>query len=255
MVSKLSSITSVAYHNIFNFKLTKKEIIKWQYKNKNKEVSGIKNKQRVQNEKYSQTKLILAKKTARLLSKITTVKFVGITGALAMNNAGENGDIDLIIITKADRLWITRLISYFVLSTMRYVLRKPRRSEEQNALCLNMWLDESDLIWNKKDRNIYTAHEIAQIVPLVNVDNVYEKLLWKNKWILQYWPKAVIIKTYRVKTINHNTYSITKLVEYLSYKLQYHYMKKKMTREVATPTRALFHPNDWGSVIIKKLTH
>ena len=123
-----------------------------------------------------------------------------------------------------------------------------------------MWLDESDLIWDKADRNIYTAHEIAQIVPLINKDNVYEKFLYLNKWILLYWPNSVKIKDlgskmYDAKNlISYILYLITRLLENVTYRLQYQYMKSKITREIITPTRAIFHPNDWGKVVIKKLS-
>ena len=42
-------------------------------------------------------------------------------------------------------------------------------------------------------------------------------------------------------------------LEKTAFKLQYLHMKNKITREVITPTRALFHPKDWGKIIMKKL--
>jgi predicted nucleotidyltransferase len=251
---------SIRYHDIFDYKLTKPEAIKWQYINQKVTVSGIKNKGRLQREKYSQAKLLLATKAAKIISKIPTVKFVGITGALAMNNAGRDSDIDLMIITSTDTLWLTRLCVYYSLFTNHYSLRRPKANKEKDMLCINLWLDEQDMKWSKADRNIYTAHEIAQIVPLVNKNNVYEKFLWQNRWILAYWPNAVQIssKQYVVssmqKNILHSTSYILQLVEYLAFKLQYLYMKPKITREIVTLTRAIFHPNDWGKVVIKKLS-
>lgn len=260
MELKSNNITSVKYHNIFDYKLTKKELFKWQYKTLKETTNGVKNKKQLQREKYSVEKLKIARKASKLISKIPTVKFIGITGALAMNNAGKNSDIDLMIITFQGTLWLTRFCVYCLLHTTYYILRKPRVKNERDALCLNMWLDENDLIWNKKDRNIYTAHEIAQIVPLVNKDKIFEYFLYLNRWILDYWPYAVKVpyaisnKPYGKVTINHNAYSIKHLIEKIAYIFQYKYMKAKMTREVVTPTRAIFHPNDWGKVVLRKLS-
>lgn len=250
MELKSSNFTSVKYHDIFDYKLTKTELIKWQYKNLKEKVDGDKNKSRLQREKYSAKKLIIAKKAANLISKIPSIKFVGITGALAMMNAGKNSDIDLMIITKNNYLWTTRLLSYIVTWLLGFKTRSPKNSFEKDKLCLNLWLDESDLIWNKKDRNIYTAHEIAQIVPLVNKDKTYEKFLYLNKWILAYWPNAVAVHStkYIVRSNKIN------LLEKIAFWLQYQYMKNKITREIVTQSKAIFHPNDWGKVVIKKLS-
>lgn len=260
-----SNNTSIVYHDIFDYKLTKDEAYRWQYKKEKLLVTGRKNKTRIQREKFSKKKLAIAKKAANLISKILTVKFVGITGALAMNNASKNSDIDLIIITSQNKLWITRFCVYYSLITNHFSPRSPSSSNEKDKLCLNMWLDENDLVWDKKERNIYTAHEIAQVVPLVNKDKTHEKFLYLNRWILNFWPNSVEIRKSNIEYRNKlefskfkylNTISdfVLRALNLIAFKLQYFYMSKKITREIVTATRAIFHPNDWGSVVMKKLS-
>jgi hypothetical protein len=125
-----------------------------------------------------------------------------------------------------------------------------------------MWLDESDLIWSKKDRNLYTAHEIAQIVPLIDKEKTYERFLWKNKWILDFWPNSIRLQDTKIlrykdtrakNLVSGIQYLISKPIEKICYQLQLKYMKKKITREIITPTRALFHPQDWGKIVLKRL--
>ncbi|WKZ25335.1 MAG: hypothetical protein QY322_03000 [bacterium] len=248
-----SNNLSVKYHDIFDYKLTKAEAIRWQYKSQKTVVSGIKNKRRLQREKYSQKKLIIAKKAAKLISKIPSVLFVGITGSLAMMNAGKNSDIDLMIITKKNTLWITRLFVYCLIITSRQSLRRPQIASERDRLCLNIWLDETDLIWVKKDRNIYTAHEIAQIIPLVNKQKTYEMFLRCNRWILDYWPNSVKISSKQYKVYSNQKSSLLTIIEPIAYKLQRLYMSSKLTKEVVTPTRALFHPRNNSKYIDRKL--
>lgn len=261
MESKSNSSTSVKYHDIFDYKLTKEEVFRWQYKNTKETTSGIKNKSRLQREKFSKKKLLIAKGVANLLSKIPTVKFVGITGSLAMMNSNYDSDIDLLIITSAGTLWLTRFVILVILVILVIPFRRFGKDDEKDKLCLNMWMDESDLIWNKKDRNIYTAHEIAQVVPLINKDKIYEKFLYLNKWILDYWPNSVKIKNLKLKwshlhdkNLKLKINNLISLIEYLAFKLQYLYMSRKITREIVTLTRAIFHPNDWGKVVLKKLS-
>ncbi|PJA43085.1 hypothetical protein CO176_00335, partial [Candidatus Woesebacteria bacterium CG_4_9_14_3_um_filter_39_10] len=212
-------------------------------------------------ERISNRKTEIAKKNASLLAKLPTVKGVFITGALAMNNAKEESDIDLMIITKRNRLWLTRLTSYLVLRMMNYAVRKPNDKDQKDKLCLNIWLDESALSWGKKDRNIYSAHEIAQVVPIVDKENVHQRFLQKNRWILDYWPSAVRLSSMQYvvrsmqKSILHSTfYVLLSWFNKLAFKLQYLYMKPKITREVVTLHKAIFHPRNWGKEINELLS-
>jgi hypothetical protein len=133
------------------------------------------------------------------------------------------------------------------------ILRIPRRKygdrNQKDKFCLNIWLDENNLIWRK--RNIFTAHEIAQIKLLVNKEETYEKFISKNEWVADYWPNAVKIQSYSRQT--NTRPSLLTFFEPLTRNFQLWYMKDKITREVITPTRALFHPVDWGDIVASKL--
>ncbi|OGM55920.1 hypothetical protein A3E15_00150 [Candidatus Woesebacteria bacterium RIFCSPHIGHO2_12_FULL_42_9] len=264
------------YHDIFEYPLTKKEISLWQPGKKlgekfakrveiekKGEYSFLKGEgrlvtARLEREKISKRKLEIAKKGARIISLIPFVKMVAITGALAMGNARSGSDVDLFIICERGSLWITRLITILLLDTLG-VPRNAGGRVERDKLCLNMWLDERDLIWDKRDRNFYTAHEIAQIIPLANKNEAYENFLYLNRWTRDYWPKAArqVGKNKRSKK-SPIFYFLNLLIfpfEYLAFWFQYFYMKSKMTREVVTPTRAVFHPKDWGKEVAYKLSH
>lgn len=260
-----SEISSVLYHDIFDYPLTFAELIKWQVE-ESTPISNVESAvsqkngyfflegheglvyKRLLRKRVSVKKMEIARKACRILSFIPSVKMVAVTGSLAMQNSMEDGDIDLMIITRRGALWTTRLVSYLVTRLFGIKTRKPGDKDQKDKLCLNMWFDESDLIW--RDRNIYAAHEIAQIAPLVNKDKTYEKFLYKNKWILNFWPSAVPIKNLKFK-FNNKT---SGLVEKVCYWMQKLYMKPKMTREVVTSTRALFHPQDWGKLVLSRLS-
>jgi hypothetical protein len=204
----------------------------------------------------SEKKILIAKKASRILSLIPSIKMIAVTGSLAMENAEDKSDIDLMIITKSGALWSTRLFVYFVIYLFGIQKRNPGDKIQEDKLCLNMWMDENDLIW-RSPRNIYTAHEIAQIMPLANKDRTYEKFLFRNKWVLNFWPNSVKIENLRYLT--RDTVKIKKsrigenLLEKIVFKLQYIHMKAKITREVITKTRAIFHPNDIGKTVLTRL--
>lgn len=259
-----SQKVAILYHRLFDYQLSPAELKKWeagpatvgQFTIFNLQFT---NKFKKPNPKFSNKKLLIAKKAARLLAKIPTVKLVAITGALSMKNASSGSDIDLMIIAQANLLWTTRLLVYLVLRIMNYELRKPKEKKQGDKLCLNLWLDETALSWPKSDRNLYTAHEIAQTVPLVNKKRTYERFLAKNKWILDYWPKAVKLpqetRLLGDKNARNNLFwsILVSSLEYLCFHLQYLYMRPKITREVITSHKALFHPRDWGKVVLDRL--
>ena len=266
-------ISSLIYHDIFDYPLTPLELINWTagekvvFKNTEDIKISTKNGflfldgkegctlKRLMRKRVSKRKIEKAKKAAKILSFLPSLKMIGVTGALAMNNANEESDIDFLLVTSKGALWTTRLLILAVLRMFGIPRRKYGDKRTKDRLCLNIWLDESDLAWNKKSRNIFTAHEISQIIPILNKNSVYEKLLSVNSWITDYWPNATNARAGREKTKSKQKRNgpVTRLIELLARDMQYKYMKKKITRETVTSTRALFHPVDWASVIFSKL--
>jgi len=271
---------SVYYHDFFDYPMTFADLIKWNTSEsltlKHYKIpitcqngyyflqgrEGLIYK-RVLRNRVSAKKMEIAKKASDILSLIPAVLMVAVTGSLAMGNSGDESDIDLIIITKKGTLWTTRAFAYLLIRLFGIQTRKPSDKNQKDKLCLNMWMDETDLVWKSKDRNLYTAHEIAQILPLVNKNKSYEKFLRENVWISQFWPNAINIKKLNIKNQNNNLklknihflifdFCIL-MVEKAIYHLQYAYMKHKITREVVTPTRAIFHPQDLGRYILSRL--
>lgn len=265
---KSAALGSIIYHDIFDYPLTLSELIKWELGKDAgtpaKETSVRFNKgyyflagkeglvlKRLMRNRISARKLLIAERAARILKIIPSIKMIGITGALAMENADEDADIDLLIVTKKNVLWTTRLISLVLLKVIGFPTRKFGDTNQKDKLCLNMWLDESLLVWPKGDRNVYTAHEISQIRPLYDKEATYIQLLFKNEWIKRFWPNAT--KILKPEESIDESGTILSLFEPLARSLQFWYMKPKITREVIGKRRALFHPNNWWSFISARL--
>lgn len=261
-----SEIFSVFYHNLFDYPMAFSDIVRWNPKNapdvnvsvdyKNgfyfiKGREGLIYK-RTLRKRISDKKIKIARKASRVISFVPTIEMVCLSGSLAMNNATEEGDIDLLIVTKKGRLWSSRIMVYFILKFFGFSLRKPEIKSKNNKLCLNLWLDESDLVWSKQERNFYTAHEILQTIPLFDRGINYEKFLSANKWAFDYWPNGNDIKLASYSTKYFKLKNLN-LVETFVYKIQLFYMKSKITNEIITPTRAVFHPHNLSLEISKKI--
>jgi len=205
-------------------------------------------------EKFSRKKLAIAYQTVCFLRLIPWIRMIGLTGGLAMENSGENDDIDFLIVTTEKRLWLTRLLAVLILE----VLGRRRRAdaikieEIKDKVCLNMFLDETSLQLNPGRRNLFTAHEVVQLKPIFNRDQTYERFLRANQWAEEYLPNAIKSQNSKLKSQNHNLkLKFIDFLEAFCYRGQIKYMKKKQTSEEISRHFAFFHPRLTAQRVLK----
>ncbi|PIS13786.1 hypothetical protein COT65_02390 [Candidatus Shapirobacteria bacterium CG09_land_8_20_14_0_10_47_13] len=136
---------------------------------------------RQKREEWSRPKMTIARRVAGRLKLIPTVKMVAVTGALAMNNADRNDDIDLLIVTGRNRLWLTRLLTIFLVELVAK-RRRPNDKVVANKICLNMFLDEDCLAVPQNEQDLFSAHEVCQLRLLWDKNNCYQKFIKANLW-------------------------------------------------------------------------
>lgn len=188
-------------------------------------------------------KMKVARIAARLLSYIPTVWLVGVSGALAMDNAPAVDDIDLFIVAAPRTLWTTRFLCTLLLDVLK-LRRIPEEREVKDKICLNMFLDASRLPLPRKERDLYTAHEVVQLRSLKNKHHTYEQFLAANVWVKTYLPHAV--KQSRLTFQLPRLWSARLLSrgERVFKWAQLRYMAKRRTREVVREKFLRFHPHD-----------
>lgn len=131
-------------------------------------------------------KLQRARKFAQLLQIIPGVRFIGVTGSLAMESAVPEDDIDFLIIAAKNRLWLTRALVLSAL--MAWGVKRPDdgRMEYPNLICANIFLSQDDLYI--PDENLFIAHEICQMLPLLG-ERTYRNFLDANAWVKNFLPQ------------------------------------------------------------------
>lgn len=198
--------------------------------------------------KISKKKIEKAQQIIHWLQYIPTIEFAGLSGSLSMYNAEKQADIDLFLITKPQTLWITRFLVLSLLQ-LKGIRRLPGKAYAKDTICVNMLLDTRHMVFPKKKRNIYTAHEIVQMKPLFVRNHTYQEFLRENKWVMDFLPHAFPSKFTCAKKIQKKHAHI-KPVEYMAKILQLWYMQKHRTKEVIEDGFVAFHPNDYAKTII-----
>lgn len=131
----------------------------------------------------------LIKKYILGLRRIPFVRGVAIAGSQALGQQKENSDIDLLIITHPQFLWLGRTLvtAYFqILGKRRHGLKIA------NRFCLNHYLAGPKRITSL--RNLYTASEYLKLRPLVYNHSVWS-YQWENKeWLNAFFPNAAIVE-------------------------------------------------------------
>lgn len=206
--------------------------------------------------RVSATKVEIARKQTKIMTFLPWVDGIWITGNVAVTNARDQDDIDLLVITKNSYVWLTRLILLIFFGAIgRLRLRRHAQHSVKNKLCLNMYLDASALAMPHHKQNLYTAHEVAQVLPLFNRDAAYERFLAANSWILDYLPHVEgIEKCGHAPTNPSKSAHVARWLNRWLFALQYRYMKHHLSRELVDEHRAFFHPRDTSKMVITEYT-
>lgn len=259
LIADTSSLKTIRYHDLVSVLHQLKPYVQnahgfWYLPKRRRLVALRKTRGR-----ESRKKIAIAKKLVTYLAFIPTVTCIGLSGALALHNGDADDDIDLFVITSARSLWITRIFIAMLLQCMG-VLRHKNSLHVQDKVCLNMLIDESKLTIPKKNRDLYTAHEIMQMLPLFSREHTYKKFLELNGWIRDFLPHAYTATPKRYKKFKQNFVStfFQKLIirfpifENIARLVQIRYMQQSITTETVTNTIAAFHPFNYRNSVLKE---
>lgn len=144
-------------------------------------------RERLNREFISNEKLKRVKKFIGYLSYLPFVKLVGLTGDLSYGNARPRSDVDLMVVTSVGRMWLSRLLTFSLLEILGLKM-KEKKNDVRTKVCINVWCDENNLEIPENERDLVLASDIIHIVPLINRENTYEKLISSNLWLKNYFP-------------------------------------------------------------------
>ncbi|MGB9707667.1 MAG: hypothetical protein ACPL1D_02865, partial [Microgenomates group bacterium] len=149
-----------------------------------------------------------------------------------------------------------------VLGIYRQRTRKTKKFKDK--VCLNLFFDERALQVPKFKQTEYVAHEVLQMKPVVNKDNLYERFLKANKWVKKFFPNVGILNS-KLKIKNPKLQLKIQNFKFLIFILRFPFfildffgkkneellkktqmflINKHKTTEIITDSQLWFHPDD-----------
>lgn len=168
----------------------------------------------------------------KMIAKLPFVRMVAVTGALAVDNLDDDGDLDYLIITSPRRLWMCRAM---IITLVR------RAALFGDVICPNYFLTTRALSFDQ--RNLYSAHELAQMVPISGWET-YQKIRSVNQWMRQFLPNTISCpaRAKEILTLNGSQSSVNGLI--------------RSSTEILLNTAALNRLEEWEmNRKIRKFTH
>lgn len=176
MIQKYTSLDKIKFDKLLNNKSEESKIEKTFYR---------------KTEKY-----------LKFIKWIPWIKMVWIGNSISMNSASKDSDIDLLIVTEKNKMWLVR-----ILVTLIFQILWVRKNDKHHAgrFCLSFfctvdWLDFSKFAL-KKDPYLYFW--ILYFKPILDFWNTYDLFIEKNKSWADFWEFKEIIENNR-KYIKYN---------------------------------------------------
>ncbi|MEK9160333.1 MAG: hypothetical protein AAB383_06430 [Patescibacteria group bacterium] len=202
-----------------------------------------------------------------LFSICPFVKLVCVCNSLPIYAVDEGSDIDLLVVTEKNRLFLARLC-LTVLTSLFGVRRHGNKTE--GRFCLSFYLSEDSTDFKKlaqEPYDIYLAYWLKTLEPIAGDYTVYEKILEENRaWLEEYFrtvtphrrffrkatPFQDKMKSWAEKILNKDEWEVKTREKQIRRAKDKFYDLKDRSGTVISPTMLKFHDKDRRSEIRKE---
>ena len=133
------------------------------------------------------SKLRRARRWARLFTFLDSVRFIAVVNSLGYQNPEADDDIDLLVITKAGRIWLTR---WWLTGFAKLLGLRPNLKHQANGLCLSFYVADNALAFEPlmiNNQDIYFHFWLPHMTVLYD-DGVSGDLIRQNQNWLKCFP-------------------------------------------------------------------
>lgn len=150
---------------------------------------------------YSLRKIKIAKKFARIFALLPFIQTIYLVNSIGAYNLRDNSDIDFFIITKKERIWLSR---FFTAGLAKILHKRPNKKTKRDKICLSFYLAEDNLDLSKlklSDSDPYFDYWERNLYLLVNKKNgAHERLIRENN--LEHFYNNIDLKESRKKSVS-----------------------------------------------------
>jgi predicted nucleotidyltransferase len=133
--------------------------------------------ERISKQKLSNFKIKKLLEITRWLQYVPFVRMIGITGKLAMGQAHQKSDLDVLVSLKKGRIWTGRTL----FTVLAHLFGKRRYGKHvSDRICLNYFIGDESLEILTKD--LFSANEYMFMLPLCGWD-LFKSFQLRNIWI------------------------------------------------------------------------
>jgi len=205
-----------------------------------------------QNQARAKELIVKANAVTHYLKKIPWIEMIALTGDVSAFNADKHADIDILVVTKPRRLFLSR---FFLVVILKLLGVYWSAKNSAGKVCPNIFMTSDAMTWDAKNQNLYTANEVSLLYPLFSRNTCYLDFLAQNAWVSNFLPNFTINITAKPadeKNRNQRTNVLVNFVEFVARKSQLSHMRKKQTKEIVTKNFLHFNIHDKTSDIIGK---
>jgi hypothetical protein len=118
----------------------------------------------------------------RIFSWLPWIRLIALANNIGTHNLRTGGDTDLFIVTKKNRLWLTKVCATIILKLTNL---RPTPTAAADKFCLSFLVDESalDLSQFRLGNDTYFTYWLSGLVPLYGETKVYTELMSANSWL------------------------------------------------------------------------
>lgn len=220
----MSALKTILYFSLFKYPLTRTEIFQFSNNTDQNEIDseidllldkGVifnfdgfyidvndpnRIERRLKGNEMARNIMPKAVKVSKRIAKFPYVQGVCLSGALSKGFYDDDGDFDFFIITKPNRLWIAR--------TLLVLYKKIFLLNSKKYFCVNYFISTDRL--EISEQNLFTATEIATLIPLYGTDT-FKAFLAANTWATPYFPNKPTTKISTIRDTEKGT--LSKLIQ------------------------------------------
>ena len=141
---------------------------------------------------YFQAKLKKARNFSRIIAWWPGISGIFLSNIIGDHNLREGSDLDLFIITKNKRIWLSR---FFCVLVAKILNRRPNKKTKKDKICLSFYIDDLNLdlekyLYSQEDR--YFIYWLANLEALFFRKDILEHFQINNIWLNKYLPNLKI---------------------------------------------------------------